>query len=399
MGHGVHDRRYDVIVVGLGGMGSAAAYHLARRHQRVLGLDRFGPAHDRGSSHGGFRIIRMAYYEDPAYVPLLMSAYELWRRLEQDCGSALLFQTGGLLLGPPGARTVAGALCSADEWDLTGEVLDARTLRRRFPTLAPEDDTVAFYEEGAGVVGCEATVRAHLRLAAAEGAELRFDEAVVSWEASPADDGVVVHTRAGRYRADRMVLCPGAWAPGLLCGLEMHLRVQRQVQTWFQPDGGVDPFLPDRHPWWLWEPEGDRDAGGGFEGFTYGFPAMDGPDGGMKMGICTEPDPSTPDAIDRTVTTEEVDQVAVHLRRRLAIDPGRFLRADTCMFENTPDYHFVIGPHPLHPQVSVAAGFSGHGFKFVPVIGQILADLAIDGKTALPLDLFDPNRFGPHRVT
>jgi len=391
MGVGSSRDRYDVIVVGLGGMGSAAAFHLARRGQRVLGLERFTVAHARGSSHGGSRIIRLAYFEDPAYVPLLLRAYELWRQLERDSGADLLLVTGGLLLGPPSSPTVAGARRSAAEWDLAHGVLDAADVRRRFPTLAPAADTIAFFEEAAGLVRPEATVTAHVRLATAAGAECHFEEPVVGWDASADGTTVTVRTAAGSYRADRLVICPGAYAPDLLGGMELPLKVERQVQTWFQPDGGVAPFLPDRHPVWMWEPDDDSEVAG-FHGFVYGFPAIDGPDGGVKMSIVAQPDPCTPDTIDRAVGAADLDVVRAHLRRRLAAGPGRLLRADACMFENSPDNHFVVGHHPRHSQVIVAGGFSGHGFKFVPVIGEVLADLALEGKTNHPIALFDPQR-------
>ncbi|MGH8971716.1 MAG: N-methyl-L-tryptophan oxidase [Acidimicrobiia bacterium] len=382
---------YDVIVVGLGGMGSAAAYHLARRGQRVLGLERFTPAHDRGSSHGGSRIIRLAYFEDPAYVPLLFRAYELWRELECAAGCELLFETGGLLLGPPASLAVAGARRSADEWGLSYEVLDAAGIRRRFPTLAPGDETIAFFESAAGILRPEATVSAHLRLAQIASAELHFEEPVIGWDAGVSGEGVTVRTGEGIYRAGRLVVCPGAWAPALTKDMEMPLIVERQVQTWFQPEGGVSAFLPDRHPVWLWEPEGAEDAAS-FHGFVYGMPAIDGPAGGVKMGIIVGGTACTPETIDRTASEAELETVAEHLRGRLAVGIGRLLRSDICMFENSPDNHFVVGPHPAHPQVTLAAGFSGHGFKFVPVIGEILADLVCDGETSHPIALFDPDR-------
>jgi sarcosine oxidase len=232
---------------------------------------------------------------------------------------------------------------------------------------------------------------AHGRLAEASGAELHFTEPVLDWEASTRGEGVTVRTGVTTYRAGRLVLCPGAWASTLLPDIPIGLKVERQVQTWFEPEGGVEPFLADRHPIWMWEPDIDSDVAG-FHGFVYGLLAIDGPDGGVKMSIVTEPEPSDPDTIDRTVTAAEVEVVAAQLRRRLTVDPGRLLRADTCMFENTPDHHFVVAAHGRHPQVTVAAGFSGHGFKFVPVIGEILADLALEGRTSHPIALFDPER-------
>src|SRR3954454_10769406 len=222
---------YDVIVVGLGGMGSAAARHLAARGQRVLGLERFTPAHDRGSSHSGARIVRQAYLEDPAYVPLLLRAYELWEQAGKEADADLLTRTGALYLGPPGSAAVAGSLASARQWGLPHEVLDAAAVRDRFPTLTPQPGDVGVFEERAGYVRPEAAVAVHLELAARDGAELRFDEQVEFWSTSVA--AVVVSTASRPYTAGTLVLAPGAWAPRLLADLGLPLAVDRQVQYWF----------------------------------------------------------------------------------------------------------------------------------------------------------------------
>ncbi len=376
---------YDVIVIGLGAMGSAAAYHLARRGRRVLGLERFTPAHNRGSSHGGSRIIRQAYFEDPAYVPLVLRAYELWREVERATGADLLLITGVLMMGGPESEPVAGSRRSARQWGLDHQVLEASEVRRRFPAFSPDRETVGFYEAQAGVLRPEAAVAAHLDLAAAAGAELRFSEPAVAWTAGDDGAGVTVTTAAGEARADRLVVCPGAWAPDVLAGLGVPLVVERQVQFWFEPAGGLEPFLPGSFPVWLWDDGGDR--------LFYGLPALDGPDGGVKVGW-HRPGPSChPDTLDRTVSPAEVDEIAEAVRRRLPKAPGRFLRAAPCMYTLTPDQHFVLAAHPRHPQVIVACGFSGHGFKFAPVVGEILADLATSGATAHPIALFDPRRF------
>jgi sarcosine oxidase len=372
---------YDVIVVGLGGMGSAAAAHLAGRGVRVLGLERFGPAHALGSSHGGSRIIRQAYFEDPAYVPLLRRSYELFEQLEADSGADLLTITGGLYLGPPDAETVAGSRRAAEEWDLPHEVLDAAEVRRRFPTFDPADDEVGVYEAIAGFVRPEATVTAHLERAAARGAELRFEEPALEW--ADDGDGVRVTTAAGTYSAQSLVICPGAWAPQLLADLEVPLTVERQVMYWFQPDGGVRPFEPDRHPIWIHGSD-DRQL--------YGFPAIDGPSGGVKAAFFRRGVVCSPETIDREVRPEEAETIAAHLRTFLPTMPDRLLTAVACMYTTTPDQHFVIATHPRHERVTVACGFSGHGFKFVPVVGEILADLALTGATDHPIGLFDPRR-------
>nr|BFE63489.1 N-methyl-L-tryptophan oxidase [Dactylosporangium thailandense] len=371
-------QQWDVIVAGLGGMGSSAAYHLAARGQRVLGLERFGPAHDQGSSHGGSRITRQAYFEDPAYVPLILRSYELWERLQRDSGRDLLTLTGGLFMGPPASLTVEGSRRAAEQWGLPHEMLDAAGIRRRWPQFTPRDGEVALFERNAGVLRPEAAVQANLDLAGRLGAELRFHEPVEAW----AEDGggVTVRTAAGTYRAGALVICPGAWAPGLLPDLGVPLVVERQVQFWFEPRSEI----PGPQPIFIWEdPPGMQ---------VYGFPALDGPGGGMKVAFFRRGETTTPETIDRGIRDEEIAFIARHLATRVPAVPGRFLRGKTCMYTNTPDQHFVIARHPGRERVTVACGFSGHGFKFVPVVGEILADLCLTGATAHPIALFDPLR-------
>ncbi|MGH4030444.1 N-methyl-L-tryptophan oxidase [Actinomycetota bacterium Odt1-20B] len=374
---------YDVIVIGLGGMGSAAAHHLSARGARVLGLEKFGPVHARGSSHGGSRVTRQSYFEDPAYVPLLLRSYELYEALERDTGRDIATLCGGVMVGRPDSRTVAGSLRSARQWDLPHEMLDAHELRRRFPTLAPREDEVALYEARAGFVRPENTVAAHLQLAGQHGADLHFEEPMTRWE--PCGGGVRVHTAEDTYTAGQLVICPGAWAPRLLTDLGVPFTIERQIMYWFQPTGGVGPFLPEHHPIYVWE-----DAQGVQ---VYGFPAIDGPELGAKVAFFRKGTVCTPETIDRTVHDHEIAAMAGHMSRQIPLLPGRFLKASTCMYSNTPDEHFVIARHPAHPEsVTVACGFSGHGFKFVPVVGEIVADLALQGRTHHPIELFDPSR-------
>jgi sarcosine oxidase len=375
---------YDVIVIGLGGMGSAAAYHLAERGQRVLGLERFGPGHDRGASHGGSRIIRQSYFEDPAYVPLLLRSYELWQRLEYDAGPVeLMAQCGGLMIGPEYSAAFAGSRRSAELWGLPHEVLNAREIRQRFPTLTPRPDEYALYEKSAGFVRPEATVLAHLELARRCGAELRFGEQVEGWEVR--GDLVQVRTAAGVHMAERLVVCPGAWAGQLLQDLAVPLTVERHVQFWFEPGGDPASYGADRHPIYVWEDE---------EGVQiYGFPADRGSGSdAVKVAFFRRGRPCTADTIDREVSRDEVREIAAYVAERLPGLPNRFLKAAACMYTLTPDRHFVIGRHPGHEQVTIGCGFSGHGFKFVPVVGEILADLATTGTTRHDVDLFDPLR-------
>lgn len=371
---------FDVIVIGLGGMGSAAAYHLAARGQRVLGLEKFTPAHDKGSSHGGSRIIRQSYFEDPAYVPLLLRAYELWEQLAADSGRDVYRMTGGLFIGPPDCLTVAGSLKASQEWDLPHQVLGENEIRSRFPNFTPQPGDIALYEANAGFARPELTVQAHLDLAERAGATLRFGEEVLEW--SETSGGVTVRTGTGTYTAGQVVICPGAWAPHLLADFGIPITVERQVLYWLDPVGGTDSFVD--HPIFI-----DENASGMQ---IYGFPAIDGPRGGVKVAFFRKGVECTPETIDRTVHESEIREMRDRVAELLPALDGPCLASATCMYSNTPDQHFVIARHPDCANVTVACGFSGHGFKFVPVVGEILADLAISGATAHPISLFDPRR-------
>jgi sarcosine oxidase len=376
----------DVVVLGLGGMGSAAAAHLAARGVRVLGLEQFAPAHALGSSHGDSRVIRQAYFEDPAYVPLLLRSYELYADLEAT-SPGILTLTGGLMLGTPSSETVAGSLASARQHGLPHELLDADAIRARFPLFAPAEDTVALHEERSGFVRPEQTVREHLRRAEAAGADLRFGERVLGWTAT--DRGVTVHRSESAYDAGRLVIAAGAWAPGLLADLGLPLRVERQLMHWFAPTGPIEPWQVGRHPVWIWEATPEVQS--------YGFPAYGAAADGVKVTFYRDGGAAggdaDPDALDREVHDDEVARLAEHLATRLPALPGRHLRGVACMYTTTPDQHFVIARHPGHATVTVAAGFSGHGFKFAPVVGEILANLVETGRTPHPVEMFRANRF------
>lgn len=365
-------------------MGSAAAYHLASRGRRVLGLEKHTPAHDQGSSHGESRIIRQAYFEGAEYVPLVLRAYELWERLEKESGEDLMSLVGGLMIGRRDGELVSGSVASAEEHGLPYEILDSSEIQSRFPVFAPDNETVALYEERAGFLRPERSVRAHLDRASSLGAELRFEEPVVSWEASTSADRVRVTTTGGVHEAERLVISPGAWAPQLLADMRLPLRVERLVMHWFEPKDGIGPFLPERLPIWIWEP----DDGNRF----YSFPLVD-EERGVKAAFYRAGSVSCdPKTIDREVGEQETEFLRNYLAEYVPALAGRSLKAKTCMYTNTPDQHFVLSQHPEHPQVSVACGFSGHGFKFCSVVGEILADLATEGSTSHPIDLFSPDR-------
>lgn len=378
---------FDVIVIGLGAMGSAAACHLARRGARVVGLEQFTPAHDKGSSHGRSRIIRQAYFEDPAYVPLLVRAYELWDELERSTGMQLLTTTGGAMIGRPDSHTVSGSIRSAEEHDLPHEILDASQLRRRFPPFAPADDEIALYEERAGFLVPEDCIRAHVAAATSAGADLRFGLEVESWDGHGGRVRVVA-SGGEEFEGARLVITPGAWAPKLLTDLGAPMVVERQVMYWFDPIGGTAALAPETFPIYVWE------AADGMQ--CYGFPAHDGPRGGAKVAFFRKGVETSPETIDRAVSKEEADDMRAFASARIPALGGPLLAAKTCMYTTTPDEHFVIGTHPGHDEVVIACGFSGHGFKFASVVGEILADLTLDGGTRHAIRLFDPERFRAH---
>ena len=374
--------RYDAIVIGLGGMGSAAAYHLSRRGRRVLGLEQFDLLHELGSSHGLTRIIRLAYHEHPSYVPLLRRAYELWHDLETDAGERLLITTGSLEGGPEDGPTFRGALEAAQLHDLPHEVLDAAEMRHRHPAYAGFDaSTRVVYQPDGGFLLAERTTLAHVNGAVAAGAQLHFREAVLGWE--PLADGVRVVTGQAAYEADRLVVCAGAWARALVPELDDLAVPERQVLAWLHPTH-VDLFAPARFPVFLIDVD---------EGSYYGFPVHDVP--GFKFGRyhhLGEPiDPSVP---DRSVRPDDEAVLRAFAARYFPDGAGPTVMLKACIFTNSPDEHFLLGTLPHAPQVSLFAGESGHGYKFASVIGEILADLATDGVTRHDIGLFALNRFG-----
>jgi sarcosine oxidase len=366
---------YDIAVVGLGAMGSACAYQLARRGARVIGLDRFSPPHDLGSSHGETRIIREAYFEDPQYVPLVRRAYALWRELEREADEPLLLETGGLMAGPPNGVLVRGAQASADAHDLPHERLDAAAIRRRFPAFTPRDDVVGIWEPRAGVLFPEACVRSHLALAARAGAVLRRDEPAVEWR--PSGTGFEVVTSRGRFVAGRLVLAANAWLGALLPDLRLPLTITRQPLFWFAPSGPPERFGPGRLPVYIWEHGPDL--------FFYGFPAFGGE---LKVARHGGGQPADPDRLDRAVSDGETGPHREFLAACLPGGNGPLRRATVCMYASTPDGHFLVDRHPAHDGVVILSACSGHGFKFSSAIGELAARMLLDGERSVAPGLF-----------
>jgi sarcosine oxidase len=367
--------RYDAIVVGLGAMGAATAAELAGRGRRVLGLEQFALPHARGSSQGGTRIIREAYFEHPLYVPLVQRAYDDWLALERRTGRRLLVPTGGLTIGPPDGRLVAGALASARTHGLAHEILGAAEVTRRHPVVRIPDGAAAVFEPRAGVLLAARAVAALLDVAREDGAEVRDGVVVEGWEVD--HDGVRVTVAGETLDARRLILAGGPWLPALVPALAPLLRVERNVVHWFRPETDTPAagraYGPDGLPVLVIEDRPDH--------LLYGLPSMRGLGGDVEDGVkfarhhgglfapieALEP----PDASDAAAIATDVARYLPGLRR----EP---IRSATCPYTNTPDGHFLIDRHPGRRAVIVVSPCSGHGFKFAPVVGAIAADLADD---------------------
>jgi sarcosine oxidase len=376
----MNQQSYEVIVIGLGAMGSATVAHLAERGVRALGLDSYPPVHSFGSSHGGSRIIREAYFEAPDYVPLVQRSYDQWRQLEAVTGRNLLRITGGLCFGPPDEQLVVGAQRSAEIHNLPYERLSPDQVTTRFPGFTLPENMVAIYEPHAGILDPEGGVAAHLHIAATCGADLHYEEAVLRWSADGA--GVRVETAAGSYSAGHLIITAGPWAGQVLEELHLPLEVQRIVNVYFEPER-LEHFTPDQCPIYLFHVP---------EGLYYGFPYLQGQ--GLKAGRHDGGEVCTPQTIRRTVDEQEVAMLRAALNQYMPGSAGRALKTATCMYTMTPDEHFILDHHPSHPQVVFGAGFSGHGYKFAPVIGEILADLALDGSTDYNIKFLSLSRLG-----
>jgi sarcosine oxidase len=386
-------RRFETIVLGLGAMGSAALSQLARRGNGVLGIDQFSPPHALGSSHGDTRITRLAIGEGEQYTPLALRSHQLWRELERETGTKLLTTCGGLIISS-GAKTSRthvenffdNTLAAARKYAIVHEVLDAAEIRRRFPRFNVADDEQGYLERDAGFLRPEACVRAQLMAAEHRGAEIHREERVSRFDVS--ESAVTVTTDKETYVAGTLIVTAGPWLPGLVDRrLARHFTVYRQTLFWFDIDGPVTPFLPERWPIFIWELQGKKQG-------IYGFPAIDGPRGGIKIATEQYETITTAEAVDRTVTDREKkamykDYVAPYI----AGVSERCLRTMSCLYTVTPDFGFVIDAHPDSKRVIIVSPCSGHGFKHSPAIGEALADLAIDGATAVDLGEFSLQRF------
>jgi sarcosine oxidase len=363
---------YDAVVCGLGVMGSAALYHAARRGRRVLGLDRFAPGHDRGSSHGETRIIRLAYFEHPSYVPLVRRAYDLWRELETQAGRRLLHVTGIAEIGPPDGTLVAGTLAAARQHDIAHEVVAALDIMRRYPAFRLPPQHVGVLQPDGGFVEAEPAVHALLALAQKHGAEVRNGVTIRAVE--PNGDKVRVLTDTGTVEAATAIVAAGPWTASLLPPSRPPLRVTRQVLGWFATSNR-EIFASGRFPVFLIESQ---------HGIHYGFPCYESGDHGAAIKVAKhhhEDQTVDPELYDRTVSAQDEGLIRAAIADHLPEANGRLVAAKTCLYTVTPDGDFIIDRHPDAPSIIVASPCSGHGFKFAPAIGEILADF-VDGLPA-----------------
>ena len=368
-------KSFDVIVVGLGAMGSAALYHLARRGARVAGFDTYTPPHALGSSHGETRMIREAYYEDTRYVPLLQRAYTLWHLAAREAGNELIVETGAVYAGPPQDELIAGILKAGHEHNIPVTELSGSKLSTTAPWLRLPNDMVAVSEARGGYVHPERCIESHLRLAASAGAEIHNEEPVLRWEAN--GNSVVVETKNERYAAARLALTNGAGITDWLAAADVRTTVTRQPMFWFEPGPNAAALRT------VWAIQIDEQR------LLYGFPDLGG---GLKAAVHYGGEPTTWATINRTIAFAEAKETAELCARYLPGVHGKVMRAVVCMYTNTADFHFLIDAHPAHENVLFVSACSGHGFKFASAIGEAASQWALDGAPRLDLSLFSLDR-------
>ncbi len=387
------ENHFQTIVLGLGAMGSAATYQLAKRGNRVLGIDQFSPPHIYGSTHGDTRITRQAIGEGEEYTPLSLRAFDIWKEIEKETGKSL-FTVNGCLIISSGAKTAINhvenffenTIAAAKKFHIRHEILDATQIRSRFPQFQIEDNEVGYYEYNAGFLRPEVCVSTQLLLAEKYGAEIHKNEKVESYVE---ENGIVkVKTNLSEYTADKLVISAGPWLPKILGSEYEHIfTVIRQVLYWFDVKETIKHFLPDNCPVFIWELQGNKQG-------LYGFPAIDGPHGGIKIASEQYEESTTPETVNRDVSKEEIKWMYENFIQPYFPDlSDHCVKAVSCLYTNTPDSNFIIDTHPKFPSILLVSPCSGHGFKHSAAIGEALAQMVIDGKSDIDLSMFKIGRF------
>ena len=379
---------YDIIVIGVGSMGASTCYFLSQRGYKILGLEQFDIPHEQGSHAGQSRIIRKAYFEHPAYVPLLNRAYENWKTFEAETGTTIYHKTGLLYAGKPDQVMLKGVKQSASSYNIPLENFKSAFASKRYPQFNIPAEFEILFEPDAGFVTPEKAIQLYIKEAIKKGAAIHTKEKVLEWKKE--GTSVVVSTDKNIYRGNKLIITAGAWAGKMIPGLESKIKITRQFIAWIKPKK-IHDYTLDNFPCWMIADDIKP-------GVYYGFPSLPvatfgGPEG-LKLahhypGLVTDPD-----NVNRQTTNEDVENLKYVLNKYL---PGTFdsvLTAKTCLYANSPDEHFIIDKLPGYENhVTIACGFSGHGFKFVSVIGEILADLATEDKTSFPIEFLNANRF------
>ena len=389
-------KHFDTMVLGLGAMGSAAVYQLAKRGQRVLGIDQFSPPHHYGSSHGETRIARQAIGEGDEYVPLALRSYELWREIEREARKDLLVITGGLILESRQSNTImhgqrnflARTSQCAKRFDIRHEILETRDIRKRYPQFTVTNES-GYFEYETGYLRPEICIKAQLDLAIRHGATIQTNERVRSVSPDPSDNGVIVATERGVYSADKIIIAAGSWVTRFLePSYAQYFKVYRQVMFWFRiHDGLQDKMSPGKLPIFIWILENQS------EDVFYGFPSLDGKS--IKIASEQYATVTTPEEVDQEITQEEKETMYNdYVLGRLPMVTNICDEAASCLYTTTPDANFVLDFHPEHPQVIIASPCSGHGFKHSAAIGEVLAELIVAGRSKIDISNFGFKRFG-----
>ncbi|WP_026210517.1 N-methyl-L-tryptophan oxidase [Flexithrix dorotheae] len=381
---------FDIAIIGLGAMGSASLFQGALKKKKVIGFDMFSPPHSYGSTHGGTRITRQTYFEGHEYIPILKHSYDLWRKIEKASGEDILNITGGLMIGDRFNSIVDKCLQSAKLYNLPYQLFNPVDLKNKFPVLNTGSNYFALLDESAGYLNPEKGVKSQLDLAKKLGAEIRFNEKVINWEINDNTGLVELFSETKKYFAQKLIITVGPWAVDQMKQYGIEIKPERIVQFWMKPKNDIKQFNPSNFPIFIWTVEKDLDL--------YGFPAVDNKMDGVKVAFYPHNKHpirqyTHPDSIDREVSEEETLVMKEYLKRYIPELNTAPLKTITCMHVNSPDGHPIISKHPNYAQVLYGVGFSGHGFKFSNVVGEILTDLAISGKSKFNMKMFDISRF------